>query len=154
MTGMGNRWAFQEQEISQYREDEGSVPKSCIAIDINGLKQVNDTYGHQAGDEMIRDAGECIQQIFKGKGKAYRIGGDEFVVILRGVAEEEIVRYLEQLDNLIAERNLQREQRLEIAWGYAVEGEAWKPLRQLFAEADAQMYRRKRQMKQQKNEHH
>ena len=53
-----------------------------ISIDLNGLKRVNDTYGHVAGDELIRAAADCMKNSFNEYGKIYRIGGDEFAVII------------------------------------------------------------------------
>ena len=50
-------------------------------IDLNGLKEINDSFGHVTGDKMIVGAAECIAQAFGARGKMYRIGGDEFVVL-------------------------------------------------------------------------
>ena len=57
-----------------------------VFIDINGLKQLNDTYGHEHGDAVIREAAECIRKHFKEY--AYRIGGDEFIVLWEDVKED------------------------------------------------------------------
>ena len=53
-----------------------------ISLDLNGLKQANDTLGHSAGDELICAAANCMKFAFASYGKIYRIGGDEFVVLL------------------------------------------------------------------------
>ena len=64
--------------------DMGSVqPFAVVVCDVNGLKTINDTLGHQAGDKLIREASEAICGIFQ-HSPVYRVGGDEFVVILRG----------------------------------------------------------------------
>jgi len=61
---------------------------TVIMMDINGLKEVNDSVGHDAGDELIKAASDCIIGAFKNKGDAYRIGGDEFIVTcLCGIEE-------------------------------------------------------------------
>ena len=66
----------------QYDEHD-SLPDDLAAfsIDINGLKKVNDTYGHAAGDELICGAAKCIQKVFSPYGFCYRTGGDEFIVL-------------------------------------------------------------------------
>ena len=54
-----------------------------LVCDVNGLKHVNDTLGHKAGDEYIREGGELICSVFR-KSRVFRTGGDEFVVLLEG----------------------------------------------------------------------
>lgn len=53
-----------------------------LSLDLNGLKHANDTYGHAAGDELIKAAADCMREVFYKYGKVYRVGGDEFVVLL------------------------------------------------------------------------
>ena len=87
MTGFGNRSAY-EKDLQ--RLEGGTVQDDlvCVAIDINGLKDVNDTLGLKAGDDLILGQVECINQCFGSKSRKYRIGGDEFVVLLNGTPEE------------------------------------------------------------------
>ena len=85
MTGFSNRRVYEED----LKALSGSAPDGLtyIAIDINGLKEVNDKYGHDAGDKVIIGAARCIEQCFGGKGKTYRIGGDEYAAILSGAQD-------------------------------------------------------------------
>ncbi|MBR5705734.1 MAG: diguanylate cyclase, partial [Deltaproteobacteria bacterium] len=64
-------------------DSEGAPPEdlAVFSIDVNGLKTVNDSLGHDAGDELIRGAADCISAAFGQTGKCYRTGGDEFVVL-------------------------------------------------------------------------
>ena len=80
LTGLQNRRAY-EQMIEQLEKE---LPAGCcvVAADINGLKETNDTLGHQAGDEMIIGAAKCLSRSFTGIDRIYRIGGDEFSVII------------------------------------------------------------------------
>lgn len=81
MTGLLNRRAY-EEDCAKILET-GSVSKmTVVMMDLNGLKSVNDTYGHTAGDELIIVAAKCIQTALGQYGKVYRIGGDEFVALL------------------------------------------------------------------------
>lgn len=81
LTGVYSRYAY-SKALKQF--DSTGAPPSDLAvfsIDINGLKTVNDTLGHDAGDELICGAADCITAAFGKTGKCYRTGGDEFVVL-------------------------------------------------------------------------
>ena len=80
LTGLGNRHACQEL-IDKYGKKKLPDDLTVIYLDVNELKQTNDTLGHHVGDELIRGAAECIRTVFSGVGECYRTGGDEFVVI-------------------------------------------------------------------------
>ena len=79
-TGLQNRRAFSEK-LSGLDENRGSAEFAIWIFDINGLKEVNDSGGHAAGDELIKGAAECIVSGIGSADKVYRIGGDEFAVI-------------------------------------------------------------------------
>ena len=85
MTGVKNKHAYMMRE--KYLDDQirdGKAPDFAIAVcDVNGLKKINDTYGHKAGDDYIRAACKMVCEIYQ-HSPVYRIGGDEFVVILTG----------------------------------------------------------------------
>ncbi len=85
LTGTKNKTAYQEMEKTlQKLIDSGKdEPFGILVSDINELKLINDTKGHRAGDEHIRDACRMICRIFS-HSPVFRIGGDEFVVVLRG----------------------------------------------------------------------
>ncbi len=87
MTGFLNRRAYAE---AMKREQVNTDPMRLYAfIDINGLKRVNDTLGHDAGDELIIATAQCMQKCLGPYGDLYRIGGDEFAALLRVTADEE-----------------------------------------------------------------
>lgn len=80
LTGIYNRLAYEEA-----MQDEEAVAKKDFVyatIDLNGLKNINDTYGHGAGDEAIKGAADCLKESIGDFGRLYRIGGDEFAVML------------------------------------------------------------------------
>ncbi|MCR4756918.1 MAG: GGDEF domain-containing protein, partial [Butyrivibrio sp.] len=85
LTGVKNKNAYSETVVTLNELIErGSMTPFAIAVfDINGLKEVNDTQGHQAGDEFIKKGRDMICRFFK-HSPVYRIGGDEFVVIVQG----------------------------------------------------------------------
>ncbi|MCQ2982783.1 MAG: diguanylate cyclase [Treponemataceae bacterium] len=79
LTEVHNRRAYEEDILQDSGNDRNMV---YVSIDVNGLKVVNDTLGHVAGDEMLLGAANCMKQCFGSYGKIYRTGGDEFAVIL------------------------------------------------------------------------
>lgn len=93
LTDAGNRKAF-NSKIGMLEGMDISV--GICFVDINGLKSVNDEMGHEAGDNVIKEASEAIASIFKKK-YCYRIGGDEFVVVMPQVSEETFAQHVERL---------------------------------------------------------
>ena len=81
MTGLSNRRVY-EEELKRIGEQPLPEELYYVVVDINGLKDANDSYGHETGDRLIIGAARCLEQAFNGWGKPYRIGGDEFVVLL------------------------------------------------------------------------
>lgn len=82
MTGLLNRRGY-ERALVKYMEKGLEDDFVYGSIDLNGLKQINDSLGHAAGDEMIKAAAECLRESFGAYGKIFRIGGDEFAAIIR-----------------------------------------------------------------------
>lgn len=147
MTQMGNRVAFTKQQET----GTGQKNKGCIVLDINNLKNANDEYGHQEGDKLIVDAAKCILEAFAGLGWCYRVGGDEFAVILNTVSEEKIRAGIQRFEQILEEQNKGRKIPIEIAYGYAIQRDRSLSSQDLFNEADAQMYAKKLEMKAKKN---
>jgi diguanylate cyclase (GGDEF)-like protein len=85
LTRLGNRRAFEDDlgVAIAARADSAQV-FTLMAIDLDGLKRINDSKGHPAGDAHIRNVAECIRSVVSGEGTLYRTGGDEFMVILPG----------------------------------------------------------------------
>uniref|UniRef100_I5AU02 Diguanylate cyclase (GGDEF) domain-containing protein n=1 Tax=Eubacterium cellulosolvens (strain ATCC 43171 / JCM 9499 / 6) TaxID=633697 RepID=I5AU02_EUBC6 len=81
MTGLLNRRAYDEY-TDLHDDTNGEADLMILAMDLNGLKQVNDTCGHEAGDELIIGAAGCMKSVLGRYGKVYRIGGDEFVAVV------------------------------------------------------------------------
>jgi two-component system cell cycle response regulator len=88
LTGLGNRRALDEH-LARFAADaqRTGVPFSVVAIDIDGLKRVNDHAGHDAGDALLRDFARAIDQAIRGSDIGLRTGGDEFVILLPRTTE-------------------------------------------------------------------
>ena len=87
LTGCFNRRAY-ETEVNKLKEGTLPADFSYIAVDLNGLKEANDAYGHEAGDRLITGTARCIERLIKGKGQTFRTGGDEFAVLIRASKQE------------------------------------------------------------------
>ncbi len=81
MTRMFNRRCYDE-DLKAFRNGELAHSFALFSIDVNGLKKVNDTKGHAAGDELIKGAADCLSLSVGKKGKVYRTGGDEFMAVV------------------------------------------------------------------------
>ena len=99
MTGLYNR-AFFEETISKL-ENQRKEPVSIIIADLNYLKRVNDTLGHQGGDKMIRRAAEVLTAAFDSAQIVARIGGDEFAVIMPDINEELALEAVKRIQVLV-----------------------------------------------------
>ncbi len=95
MTGVYNRSFFSEELA---RLDRGRhFPVSIIVVDLDGLKEINDTRGHAAGDRLIQQAAGVLTSAVRGEDVVARIGGDEFAIILPGADLEAAARVLERI---------------------------------------------------------
>lgn len=142
MTGLYNRMYFHE-EIK--RLSGGRLyPVSILIADLDGLKTVNDTLGHEAGDKLIRRAAEVLRAGFRQEDVVARIGGDEFAIIMpqtdADVAQEAIER-LETLCNL--NNKYYGSPALEMSIGYATARQG--NLENIMRQADNDMYRHKQE---------
>ena len=116
-TQLLNRRAFEEEKarLSMSALDENYV---YVTVDIDGLKTTNDTLGHAAGDELILGTADCLRKCFGSYGKIYRIGGDEFAVMLH-IGEAQLDELREELEKLVAEWSGERIKQLSVSCGYA-----------------------------------
>jgi diguanylate cyclase (GGDEF)-like protein len=81
LTGLYNRRAY-EDDVAERNNTVTEKDFVFVSLDVNGLKTVNDSMGHVAGDELLIGAASCIKQCFGPYGKIYRMGGDEFAVMM------------------------------------------------------------------------
>ena len=111
-----------------------------VMLDVNQLKKINDTLGHKAGDELICGASACIRQVFSKYGTCYRIGGDEFAVILDPLYEPLQV-ITEEVDTITYAWRGQTLNLLSVSYGIATP-EDYPDLSQdeLIQKADKLMY--------------
>lgn len=143
LTGLFNYTAFKYMK-SRWPE---RTDWTYIVMDINWLKQTNDQYGHRAGDELLCCAARCIREAFYRAEDCFRIGGDEFAVIVTATDEDAVKAAVETLRRLCAEWDAKEEYPVSIAVGYAMQAGRTMTADELFMEADAAMYRNKAEIK-------
>ena len=152
LTGLRNRTAYYDyNDVLNKKEDTGDADFSIVMIDINFLKRMNDTYGHEQGNLYLQHAADLIRKVF-GEEHVYRIGGDEFVVILEGKAqegaEERIRAFKEEAAGLQADDSLQPWEKVSAAAGIAkYEKGRDASTEEVLRRADEAMYRDKIAMK-------
>lgn len=146
LTGIKNNTAYLS-EVYRIKEDmkKGSGIPVVFVIDVNNLKVVNDTYGHEYGNELIISATKRITRCF-GSEHVYRIGGDEFVVLLQDKSYDECMelqRLFEQTESILSKGTI-----VSVAIGFAIfQPEEDSGYDDVFRRADARMYEKKIQMK-------
>ena len=145
LTGVRNRHAYLEYVVQLEQQiRQGDVTNYAIIVfDINGLKLINDTLGHQAGDRYITEACSIICNIFK-RSPVFRIGGDEFVVIAKGDDYVKLDYLLDQVEYVNQQNALHGG--IVIAAGKAT-ADRDEDVKDVFKRADTDMYRNKKKLK-------
>ena len=144
LTGCLNRRAY-EADLQRYREKTVEESFVFVSMDVNGLKTINDTLGHAAGDELLLGAVSCMQQVFGAYGSVYRIGGDEFAAIIFA-EEEELKEIQEKFIAAVECWSGTMVQTLSVSAGYAAKREfAELTINEMIKKADEKMYEKKLQ---------
>ncbi|WP_052591363.1 sensor domain-containing diguanylate cyclase [Paracholeplasma brassicae] len=140
LTGANNRLSFEKR----LEENLQSIEKNLYLFyfDLDHLKEINDTYGHNVGDEAIIQAYGVITQVFQ-KNNCFRIGGDEFSCVLMNLDEASLNDKIVSLKEGVTELNLKSHYQIDVSIGYAMTTNEMKS-QALMKLADDQMYENKR----------
>jgi diguanylate cyclase (GGDEF)-like protein/PAS domain S-box-containing protein len=141
LTGLYNRAYFDKKIIEL--DDKRNYPLSVAMADVNGLKIMNDTFGHAVGDQVLQKIAEVLQATLLENTVIARLGGDEFAFIFPKTSLVSTEGQLE-VASLEIHKNKIENVKLSISYGCATKLDAKKNLRDVFALADDIMYRRKR----------
>lgn len=115
LTGLYNRHAYYD-EINTYKNGKSSDGLVLVAMDVNGLKKINDLQGHSAGDDYICETAKVISESFGEYGHIFRTGGDEFMAILH-CSEEEAKGLEKRLNDCVSKLDGSWPDRMAIAFG-------------------------------------
>lgn len=150
LTKGNNRTAFTHDVDKYFSESESTW---LFIFDLNNLKRINDCAGHNMGDDAIKRVFSSISDSFAPKGTAYRMGGDEFAVILPQSSKDEVENMIELLRKRIDEENSKVEYLLSVACGYEMyDKERFRKFDDFFSCVDNIMYKNKREYKMSKME--
>lgn len=150
MTNMGNR-ASCDRELLRVNGLRNSLQNiTLIMCDLNNLKDVNDTYGHEAGDHLIKGIAQCLDQAFSEIGKIFRNGGDEFVVIILNQQEDKLNAACAKLARLAKSYRTEQSDSLFYAIGicrFSRNDGDIPEIREILQAADKRMYADKQKSK-------
>ena len=132
LTGLLNRQAYYA-DVSNNPEDITAL----VSIDMNGLKYLNDNFGHAAGDEGLSTLALCFNRSLKRRQTGYRVGGDEFVIVCRKNSEEDVLALIERIKKYVSET------KYTCSIGYSIRQDQTKPIDDLLKESDTLMYQEK-----------
>lgn len=140
LTGAYNRTAY-NREIEIIYENKAYNTLICMCVDINNLKQINDRNGHEAGDSVICDTSRFLHQYFQEFGKIFRVGGDEFTVILYDIDELKLKLLICNMYLEIEEYNKNASIIVDFALGYKEFSDSdFQTIEQCISYADKEMY--------------
>ena len=144
LTGLKNRRAFFEHAQQLYDQCKKNQSGLCVLmIDMDHFKQINDNYGHQVGDQVLRQAGAVIGESFRTTDIHGRLGGEEFAVLLPNTTIEVASKIAEQLIQNITELAIEPIDRITASVGLASMDANEKDLHNLINKADKALYRAK-----------
>lgn len=148
LTGLCNRRSFFERVETILHQGEQQGIHALLFIDLDSFKDINDAYGHPTGDEILRLTAQQLKREFREQDLVARVGGDEFLVLMRSIASEE--QAVERVRQVMARlRHFWQEHRLvgglvTYSVGVSFCREAGQSFDQIYGEADQAMYKAKR----------
>lgn len=134
LTGLLNRHAYYAT-ITDTPKDITAL----VSIDMNGLKKINDTEGHAAGDEALLTLALCFLRAVKHRQSVYRVGGDEFIIICRRTSESEVKHLIERIEKNVSATIY------SCSTGYCYSSDGNKSVDEMLKESDEMMYAKKAQ---------
>jgi diguanylate cyclase (GGDEF)-like protein/putative nucleotidyltransferase with HDIG domain len=149
LTGLANaRYFFTHLDQELNRGQRERTPVSLVAVDMDGLKQINDTFGHQQGDRVLRAMGEIFRRQVREYDTVVRYAGDEFFIILPGLPKEKAAETVSRIKTAIRETSMEmlpgRRIALSASFGIATYPDDARYADALIAAADQAMYAEKR----------
>ena len=140
LTGLHNRGYFEDE--MERLERGRQFPLSVVVVDVDGLKSINDSLGHAAGDDLLRRTAAVLTRVFRAEDVVARIGGDEFAVLLPRADAPTVAQVLSRVLDELDKHNASQPFPLRLSIGSAI-ARRGDPLAEVLMYADRQMYREK-----------
>ncbi|MHB1485922.1 MAG: PAS domain S-box protein [Saccharofermentanales bacterium] len=144
LTGLFNR-RFYEEEL-QRLDVKRNLPMTIILGDVNGLKMINDSFGHIMGDDLLKKAAEVIKKECRADDIISRLGGDEFVILLPKTNAIDADHIIARFNELLLKEVVASITGISIAFGYAIKNDKNENIQETFKSAENMMYSNKRSM--------
>jgi len=140
LTGLYNR-RFYEEELRRL-DTERSLPLTIVMGDVNGLKLINDSFGHVVGDELLKKAAEVIRSGCRAGDIIARLGGDEFVILLPKTNPFQTEQIIKRINNLSLKEEV-GSIGISISFGYGTKNNEEEKIEEIFKKAEDHMYKKK-----------
>ena len=140
LTGLINRHCF--EDTIKKLDTKASLPISIIFADVNGLKMVNDVFGHTSGDILIKKVADTLKRSCRSEDAVARVGGDEFIVLLPNTEEPEVKLIVERIRKGLIEEKV-NDIRCSIAIGYDTKTSYYEDIEKIMGNAENEMYKDK-----------
>lgn len=140
LTGVKSR-RFYEEELKRLDVKE-NLPLTIVLGDANGLKLINDSFGHIAGDELIHKIAEIIEKECRPNDVVARLGGDEFVILLPNTDTDETEKIIKSINKSALKEKVQNLD-VSISFGYETKRYEEEDIQDIFRKAENYMYKRK-----------
>jgi diguanylate cyclase (GGDEF)-like protein len=141
LTGLANRRRFRvalSREVERWRRY--GAPCALLLLDIDHMKTINDTYGHPAGDVVIREIAETLFKVSRDNDTAARLGGEEFALLFAGIGATKAELAAKRLLGILAEQHIERVGNITVSIGVAACPEHADSERTLYAASDGALY--------------
>ena len=146
LTGLYNRNYF-EEEKARLDKQEASLPLSIIVVNINGVRLINNAFGHTKGDAVIKEAATVLQRCCRKQDLLARTGGDEFSLLMPNTSYEEAYQVIEDINNHLgvsnSETNKIHDFEISLAVGFSTKNTLTENINETIKEAENYMYNRK-----------
>jgi diguanylate cyclase (GGDEF)-like protein len=139
LTGLRNRSA-----LAHWMEEQAGFDGLVVVSDMDDFKQINDSYGHLVGDEILHGVGKLIRASIRDTDLAFRWGGDEFVIFFHTRETKLVDSRMRKIEEHLADFRIRQHGSLPVHFSWGVTSTAGRPLRESVEEADRLMYESKR----------